>query len=177
MEINFLLFIAITYTIGVVISKFFDIKYDHNTYIDMFTSFFLIYIWTYFLTQSWGSIYSIIFSIIFAITISFIFGIFQNKKINNKDIKSFDFTNSNVVFDEEEIKKAQQEVENFKNKWIGLTGTIINYDENSKCYLGTLDNGSGSIIIFSNDEEKMVQDDHFVLTEINGGKIFCTKKQ
>ena len=170
-----LLFIAILYTIGVVINKFCDIRYDHNTYIDMFTSFFLIFIWLMALTQQYSILFSIIFSFIMGTLLSFIFGIFnkviikKNNTIENNENKIYNIDNTI-------LNDSKQELENFNNQWVGLTGIIIKYDQVNNNYLGSLDNGNGSIILYTNEEEKLNTDDHFTITSIENARFYCTKQ-
>lgn len=172
------LFIAIIYTVGFIINKGFDIIYDHNTYIDHFSSFFLICIWLMVATSSWNIIYSSLFSIGLSGLFSFIFGIYQNKGIkNNEDSKKEEINtvqyNDKIQF-HTEVKETNNNVYTETiNQWIGLKGVITDYDKENDYYYGTLDDNR--TIILKSEGEKLNKGDKFITTKISGVNIICKK--
>lgn len=171
------LFIAIIYTGGFIINKSLDIIYDHDTYVDHFSSFFLIAIWLLVATSSWNIIYAVLFSIILSGLFSYLFGIYQNKSKHSlrwhKSTESK--SDTDVTADNLELK-SDVETNDFSNalkEWIGLTGTIISYDNEYDYYYGTLDDKRS--IILKSEGEKLEKGDSFITTKIEGVNIFCKK--
>ena len=175
------LFIAIIYTVGFVINKGLDIIYDHDTYVDHFSSFFLICIWLMVATSSWNIIYSSLFSIGIAGLFSFLFGLYQNKgkkKLleNNNDETLIINTNFDNIkhLKESNINKNIEEYNKALDQWIGKTGTILSYDEENDYYYGTFDDNRSAIL--KSEGEKLNKGDKFITTRINGVNIMCKKQ-
>lgn len=167
--------IAIIYTLGILINKLVNIYYNvEKNVLNTLNVFFLLFIWTFTLTENLNQYICFTITLLITLIGTGIFYFDQSKKKRNdtinETINKFDEIPTDIIPQYNDIIPND-----FKKEWIGKTGKIIQNNEYDNNYLGIIEETSESIILYSENDQKLQPDDDFEITDLKNCKFYCKK--